>query len=111
MFGGVPSPAESDRIPSTPDAAWVVTNKPVPLQAFGADQVLHEELVLVCRGPLEQRVPLGTNPSTFTIPSSFRSKIPRELWMSLSFLEEEKLQVQHSETTATDLTMTACILE
>ena len=85
MFDDVPSPAESDRIPSAPDAVWVVTNKPVPLQVFGVDQVPHEELVLVRRGPLEQRVPLCTNVSTFIVPSSFRSTIPPELWMPSRF--------------------------
>ena len=112
VFGGVPSPAKLDRMPSTSfDATWVVTDEPAAQQVFVADQVPHGELILIRGDLLEQRVPLDTSKSTFTIPSSFLPTIPPEPWIPLSFLGEEKLQVQVSDTAATDLDMKSCVLE
>ena len=108
----MPSPAKLDRIPSTSfDATWVVTDEPAAQQVFVADQVPHGELILIRGDLLEQRVPLDTSKSTFTIPSSFLPTIPPEPWIPLSFLGEEKLQVQVSDTAATDLDMKSCVLE
>jgi hypothetical protein len=112
VFGDVPSPAKLDRIPFTSsDATWVATNEPDAQQVFGADQVPHGELVLARRDPLERYVSLDTNTSTFTVSSFFLPTIPPELWVPFSFLGEERLQVQFSETATTDLIMTACVLE
>jgi hypothetical protein len=111
LIDGV-SGAKLDRIPSTSsDASWAVTNEPAAQHVFGTDQVPHGELVLVRGDPLEQRAPLDTSKATFTIPSSFLPTIPPEPWIPLSFLGEEKLQVQVSDTAATDLDMKSCVLE
>jgi hypothetical protein len=112
VFADVPSPAKSDLISSTSSsAAWVGTDEPVAPQVFGADQVPHGELVLVRRNPREQCVPLDESPSVFTVPSFPLQTIPPELWIPLSFLGEEKLQVQISDMAATDLDMRSCVLE
>ena len=112
VSGGAPSPVKLDRIPSTfSDATWAVTNEPAAQQVFGTDQVPHGELILIRGDPLEQRLPLDTSKSTFTIPSSCLPTIPPEPWIPLSFLGEEKLQVQVSDTAATDLDMKSCVLE
>jgi hypothetical protein len=111
-FGDAQSLAKLDLIsPTSSDATWAVTDEPVAPQVLGDDQVPHEELVLVRRTPLEQRVSSDPNPSTFTLSSFPPPTIPPELWMPLSFLGEEKLQVQFSETAATDLDMKSCVLE
>jgi hypothetical protein len=108
-FADVPPPANLDRAPSTSsDATWVVANKPAAQQVFWTDQVPHEELVRVHGGPLEQCVSLDTSPPAFTIPSFFLQTILRE---PLSFLGEEKPQLQISDATATDLDMKSYVLE
>ena len=112
VFASVPSPAKSDRIPSTSsDAMWAATNEPAVGQVFGTDEPPHGELVLACRDPLEQRFSLGTSPSIFTVPPFFLPTIPPEPWIPLSFLGEERVQVQFSEAAATDLDMKWCVVE
>ena len=112
VFAGAQFPTKLDRIPSTSsDATWVVTNEPTNQQVFGFDQVPHEELALVRRGPSEQCVSLDTNPSVFTVPSFFLPTIPPEPWIPLSLWGEERLQVQISDTAATGLDMKSCVLE
>jgi hypothetical protein len=107
-----PPPARLNLIPSiSSDASRVVTNEPAIQQVFGADQVPHGQLVLIRRDPLEPCVPLDTSPSASAVSSCFLPTIPPELRMTLSFLGEEKLQVQLSETDAADLVMTACVLQ
>ena len=111
MFADVQSPADLDRIPSTSsDSTWAATNEPAT-QVFRADQVPHGELVLAHRNPLEQCVPPDTSQSTFTIPSLPLPTIPSQLRTPLSHLGKEKLQVQFSETAATDLDMKSYVLE
>jgi hypothetical protein len=104
-FSDTSSLAKLDRIPSTSsDATWI--DEPAVQQA---DRVLHGDLILVRRNPLERYIPSETSPSTFTVPSFFQPTIPPELRIPLSPLGEEKLQVQLSETEAADLVMTACV--
>jgi hypothetical protein len=110
-FADVRLPAELDRIPFTFDSTWAVTNEPATRRVLGADQVLHGELVLARGNPLEQCVPPDTSQSTFTIPSLPLPTIPPELRTPLSHLGKENLQVQFSETAATDLDMKSCVLE
>ena len=111
VFADVPSPAKSDRIPSTSSAAsWVVTNEPAAQQVFGVDQVSHGELVLARKDPPEQCVSLGTSPSVFTVPPSLPALSP-VLWIPLSFFGEERFQVQMSDTAAADLDMKSCVLK
>ena len=108
----MPSPAKLDPITSASSAAaWVVTDGLVAPQVFGPDQAPHGELVLAPRNPLEQCVPPDASPSTFTAPSFLLPTIPPEPWIPLSFLGEEKLQVQISDMVATDLDMRSCVLE
>ena len=110
-FGDVPSPTKLDRIPSeSSDATWEVTNEPAALRVFKDDRVPHGELALARKNSLEEWAPLDANLSSFNVPF-FLPTVPRETWISLSFLGEEKLQVQLSETAATDLAMKACVSE
>jgi hypothetical protein len=112
VFADGSSPAELDRIPSTSsDATQVVTNEPASQQVFGTDQVSHGELVFVRKDPPERCVSLDTSPSVFTFPSFFLPTLLPEPWIPLSFLGEERLQVQISDTAATDLDMKWCVLE
>jgi hypothetical protein len=110
-FADVPWSARLDGIPSTSfDATRVVTNEPAALQyAFGTDRVPRGELVLARRNQLGQRVSPDTSPSISTVPSFFLPTIPREQWIPLSFLGEERLQVQFSEGAATDLDIKSCV--
>ena len=104
-FNDGSSPAKLDRIPSTSsDPAWI--DEPAVQQA---DRVPHGELTLVRRNTLQQSIPSEPSPSSFTVPPFFQPTIPPELRIPLSFLGEEKLQVQPSETDAADLVMTACV--
>ena len=82
-----------------------MTDEPVAPQVLGTEKVSHQELALVHRNRLEQCVSLDTSQSIFTIPSCFLPTIPPEPWIPLSFLGEERLQVQISDTVATDLDM------
>jgi hypothetical protein len=106
----VPPPAELYPIPSASDATWIVTDELAAQQVFGVDRVPHGELVLARRNLFEQRVLPYTSRSTFTAPSFPLSIIPPELWMPLLNLGEEKLQVQISDTAATELDMRSCVL-
>ena len=110
MFGDVPPPAKLDQIPSTSsDATRVSTNESAVLRVFRDSHVPHGELILAHRNPLEQCALLDTSLTFLAVPFFFLSTIPHEPWISLSFLGEEKLQVQISETAATDLAMKACV--
>jgi hypothetical protein len=112
LFGDAQVLAESSLMSPTPsDATWAATDEPVAPQVPGDDQVPHGELVLVHRNPLKQRVSLDTSQSIFTIPSCFLPTVPPEPWIPLSFLGEERLQVQFSDTAATELDMRSCVLE
>ena len=112
VFADAPSPIKPGQIPSTSSGfSWVVTNEPASQQMFEADQVPHRELILVRGEPPEQCVSLNTSPFVFTVPSFFLPTIPPELRTPLSFFWEERLQVQISDTTATDLDMKSCVLE
>jgi len=108
------SPTKLNPVPSYPDTMEVVTNNSATLQILDADQVPHERssgLVLVRRNSFEQHVPLDVNPS-ISIASFFlpQSTTP-ELRIPLSFLGDERLQVQLSDTEATDLDMRSYVLE
>ena len=99
-------PAQLNPTPSTSDITRAVAYEPPILRVFTDDQVPPRPssgLVLVRRNSLGQRIPLDSNPS-ISIASSFMfPMIPPELRIPLSFLGEEKLQVQYSSTEATDL--------
>ena len=103
------SPVGLDLVTSTLDTTWAVTNEPAARQVFGVDQVPHGDYI-IRRDPHERRTYLDAN-AILTIPSLFLPTVPRETWISLPFLGEEKLPVQLSETAATDLAMKACVLE
>jgi len=67
---------------------------------------------LICRTSSEQRrVSPDTNPSFDVVSSYLSPTIPLELWTPLSFLGAENLQVQISDTLATDLDMKSCVSE
>jgi len=68
------------------------------------------ELALVRRNSFEQSVSLHLNSSISIISSFLRPTIPPEPWIPLSFLGEDKLQVQFHESGATDLDMKLCVL-
>jgi len=68
-------------------------------------------LVLVRRNSLGQRISLDSNPSISIASSFIPPIIPPEPRIPLSFLGEEKLQVQYSETEATDLDLRLCVPE
>jgi len=68
-------------------------------------------LIIVRRNPFEQRISLDSNPSISIISSFLRPTIPSEPWIPLSFLGEEKLQVQFCEAGATDLDMKLCVFD
>ncbi|KAF9643480.1 hypothetical protein BDM02DRAFT_3191569 [Thelephora ganbajun] len=83
-----------------------VTDEPSALQ-----QVPHGRpsgLVVVRRNSFEQRISIDTNPSISILSSFFLPTIPPEPWIPLSFLGEDKLQVQVSDVDATDLDMRSC---
>ena len=100
-------------MPSTSDATRVMTYKLPAPQVFEADQVLYGHpsgRALVHGSAFEQPISLGSDPVVYT-PSSFPLLTnPPELRIPLSFLGEEKLQVQFSETDVTDLDMRGCVL-
>jgi hypothetical protein len=111
-FADVPWSVKLDRTPSTSsDATRMVTNFPTSQQAFGSNHVPHGELVLVRKDPSEQCLSLDTSSPAFTVSSFFLPTIPPEPWIPLSFLGEERLRVQISDTAATDLDMKSCVLE
>lgn len=62
-------------------------------------------LILVRRNSFERSISLDSNPSISIISSFLHPIIPSEPWIPLSFLGEERLQVQFHETGATDLDM------
>ncbi|KAF9642098.1 hypothetical protein BDM02DRAFT_3193922 [Thelephora ganbajun] len=57
------------------------------------------------RNPLGQCISIDTNPSISIFSSLLHSTTPPEPWIPLSFLEEDKLQVQIPDVDATDLDM------
>ena len=92
-----------------------MTHKPSALQTFGPDQgqvprARSSELVRVHKNSSGRVFP-DSNPPISVISSFLLSKIPPEPQIPLSFLGEEKLQVQTSETPATDLDMKWCVSE
>ena len=68
-------------------------------------------LTIVRRNPFEQRISLDSNPYISIISSFLRPTIPSEPWIPLSFLGEEKLQVQFCEAGATDMDMKLCVFD
>jgi len=106
-------PAKLKLISSTPDYTWLVTNEPSTLRAVEVDKVLNgpsSGLARVRRSSFGRRVPLGTNPSISVLSSFLLPAIPPELRIPLSFLGEERLQVQISDATATDMDMKSYVL-
>ena len=112
VFTDVASPPKLDRIPSaSSNATWVMTDLPTSQQEFGSDQAPREELVLVHRDPSKQYISLDASSPVFTVLSSFLQTIPPEPRIPLSFLGEERLRVQSSDTATTDLDMKWCGLK
>lgn len=104
------STAGLKRMSPTSNATHVVTYEPSTLPKFKADRVPHGRppgLVVVRRNSFERY----SNPSISIASSFLHSTIPPELRIPLSFLGKEKLQVQTSETVATDLDMRSYVLK
>jgi len=112
---GGPGSAGLNPTPSASDAPRVVTDEPAALRVFKVNQMSQLEgrsrgLALVHRNPLKQRISLDSSPSISIVSSFLPPTIPPEPWISLSFLGEERFQVQFSKTDATDLDMKLCVL-
>ena len=107
-------PAQLNPTPSTSDITRVVAYEPPILRVPTDDQAPpgpSSGLVIVRRNSPGQRISLDSNPS-ISIASSFMLPIiPPELQIPLSFLGEERLRVQYSETEATDLDLRSCVPE
>jgi len=113
FFDLLPS-AKLKLIPSTSDYTWLVTNEPSILQASEVDQVSNgysSGLVRVRKNSFGRHVPLGTNPSISVLSSFLLPAIPPEPRIPLSFLGGDRLQVQISDITATDMDMSSYVLE
>ena len=101
--------------PITSDATQVVAYQPSALRMIKVDHVPHgppQGLVSVRRNryPLGRCTSLDSNQSISIISSFPPPTIPPEPRIPLSFLGKENLQVQFSETDATDLDMGLCVL-
>ena len=108
------SPAELSSTTSTSDDTWAVADEPIDLRTFEADRVPHGHssgFALVRRNSFERDIPRDSNPSISIFSSFSPSIIPPEPWIPLSFLGEERLQVQFSETDVTDLDMRSYVPE
>ena len=106
-------PTKLNPLPSS-DATGVMTSRSSTLQVFEANQVPHEPpsgLVLVRRNSFEQRIPPDINPSISIASSFLPPTIPPEPQIPLSFLGDDRLQVQISDTEATDLDMRSYVPE
>ena len=107
------SPSESNLSP-TSDVAHAAIHESSALETLRADRIPHGHptgLVLLRKNPFERRLSLGSIPP-ISIASSFSPQtIPPELWIPLSFLGEERLQVQFSEKDTTDLDLRSCVSE
>ena len=102
------SPSRPNLIPPTTDSTRVVTYEPPAPRVYKADHVLHGRspgLSLAHGNPFKRRISLDSSPSISTISSFWLPTVPPEPRIPLSFLGEERLQVQFSETDATDLDM------
>ena len=107
------SSAELNLIHSTSDTTRVVIHEPPALQVFRTDRVPHGRSLgpaPVRRSSFEQHISLNLNLSISVVSSFLLPTLPPELRIPLSFLGEEKLQVQFSETDVTDLDMRGCVL-
>ena len=111
----IDSPAELNPTPSTHYVTPAAGSEPPVLQpAFETDRVSHRHslgLALVRINSPEQRILLDSSPSISAFSSLLPPTIPPEPWISLSFLGEEKIQVQLSETDVTDLDMRSYVPE
>ena len=105
-------PTKSKPTPPTFDATRVMTYQPPTLQVVKVPRRRSPGVVSVrrIRSPLERRISLE-NPSVSIVSSFLLPTIPPEPRIPLSFLGKENLQVQFSETDATDLDMKLCVLE
>ena len=100
------------RIPTTPtsDATGTVTNELSAAQVSECDQGGRSSgLARVYKNSPGRHASPDSNPFICVIPSFLPSEIPPESQTPLSFLGEEKLQVQTSEIAATDLDMRWCV--
>ena len=105
---------QPDPTPSTSNTTREVGCEPPVPRVFTADQVprgTSSGLVLVRRNSFGQRIALDSNPSISIASSFIPPTIPPEPWIPLSFLGEDKLRVQYSETEATDLDLRSCVPE
>jgi len=110
------SPAELSSTTSPSDITQAVGYEPTVLRTPEVDQAQHGHssgLSLVCRNLFEQNIPWDSNLSISIFSSfpSLSSVIPPQPWIPLSFLGDEKLQVQFSEIDATDLDMRSYVPE
>ena len=108
------SPSGSSLPSSTSDVARVAIHESSALETHRANQIPHGHptgLVVLRRNSLGRRLSLGSIPP-ISIASSFSPQtIPPELWIPLSFLGGERLQVQFSEKDTTDLDLRSCVSE
>ena len=112
VFSNVLSPTKLNLVPSS-NTTGVVAKSPT-VQNFEADQVLHERSsgpILACRNSFEQHTPLDINLSISVALSFLPPTIPPEPLTPLLFLGDKRLQVQISDTSATDLDMISYVLE
>jgi len=114
VFADLLSLAMLKLIPSTSDTTWLAINETSALQSFKIDRVLdgHSSgLVWVRRNLSGCHVPLGTDPSVWVLSSFLLPAMPPELRIPLSHLGEDRLQVQISDSAATDMDMKSHVLE
>jgi hypothetical protein len=104
VFAGVLPPAKLKLINSTSDPTLLVTDELSALQVFKVDRVPQGHLY-------EPRISPGTNLHLSVISSFLPPTISPEPWVPLSFQGGEKLQVQISDTAASDLDMGSCVFE
>ena len=87
------------------------TSAPQTFKAIRVPRGRPSGLALIRRNPFGRSIALDLNTSAHTDLSFVVPTIPPELRIPLSFLGEERLQVQFSETEATDLDMRSYVLK
>ena len=104
-------PDKSNPASSTTDITRVVANEQTGLGVLKSDEVLHgrsSRHTLARRSSLERSYH-DSNPSISIISSFLPPKIPPQPWIPLSFLGDERLQVQFAQMDTTDMDMRLCV--
>ena len=113
-FPNAAPPSGSNLLPSTSGTTLMVTHEPSAKRVFKAGQVTHGRssgFALVRRNSPVQHHSLDTNPSISILSSFLLPTIPPEPRIPLSFLGEDRLRVQISDITATDMDMRSYVPE